>query len=193
MSTGLDTAFPAESVISFSMATGAVQVRPVSAPLPAKPVVPRSLPLRLDIPAIRVAAPVSQLGLNSDGSVEVPPNSQEVGWYDRGPSPGQMGSAVILGHVDSYQGPAAFFQIKSLSPGDDVSVTLANGQVAHFAVTSVVMYSKDDFPDEEVYGPHGGSDLQLVTCGGDFDRQTGHYLSNVVVYTSLSSMTDPSH
>jgi sortase (surface protein transpeptidase) len=182
-------------VISFSIAktiTGAEPAIPVSAAPPPAPVVPRSLPVALNIPAIGVSVAVSELGLNPDNSVEVPSDSQGVGWYDLGPSPGQTGSAVILGHVDTYQGPGVFFDVKSLTPGDDVSVTLANGGVAHFSVTSVVMYSKDNFPDEEVYGPHGGSDLQLVTCGGEFDHQTGHYLSNVVAYTSLSSMTDPS-
>jgi sortase (surface protein transpeptidase) len=149
------------------------------------------MPVALNIPAIAVSVPVSELGLNPDNSVEVPSNSQNVGWYDLGPSPGQTGSAVILGHVDTYQGPGVFFEVRSLAPGDDVSVTLVSGAVAHFTVTSVVLYSKDDFPDDEVYGPHGGSDLQLVTCGGEFDHQTGHYLSNVVAYTSLTSMTDP--
>jgi sortase (surface protein transpeptidase) len=190
---GIGTAIPAGPVIGFSIAKTVTraQVKPASAVPLAPPVVPRSLPLALNIPAIGVSVPVSELGLNPDNSVEVPSNSQDVGWYDLGPSPGQTGSAVILGHVDTYQGPGVFFDVRSLTPGDDLSVTLVNGAVAHFAVTSVVMYSKDDFPDQEVYGPHGGSDLQLVTCGGEFDHQTGHYLSNVVAYTSLTSMTDP--
>jgi hypothetical protein len=191
---GIGTAEPSGPVIGFSMArpvTSAPAAKPASPVPPAAPVVPRSMPVTLSIPAIGVSVPVSELGLNPDNSVEVPANSQEVGWYDLGPSPGQTGSAVILGHVDTYQGPGVFFEVKSLTPGDEVSVTLANGAVAHFAVSSVVLYSKDNFPDEEVYGPHGGSDLQIVTCGGQFDQQTGHYLSNVVAYTSLSSITNP--
>jgi hypothetical protein len=94
-----------------------------------------------------------------------------------------------LGHVDSYQGPAVFFQLRSLQAGDPVEVTLADGVITHFVVTSVVMYPKTQFPDQQVYGSHGYSALQLVTCGGTFDSQTGHYLSNVVVYTSLVATT----
>jgi sortase (surface protein transpeptidase) len=152
-------------------------------------VVARSAPVWLNIPAIGVTVPVSQLGLNPDGTVQVPTDFQEPGWYRLGPSPGQVGSAVILGHVDSYQGPAIFFRLRSLQAGDQVDVSLADGVVADFVVTSVAMYPKAQFPSLQVYGTHGYSALQLVTCGGTFDAQTGHYLSNVVVYTSLLSTT----
>jgi sortase (surface protein transpeptidase) len=143
----------------------------------------------LKIPAIGVAVFVSQLGLNPDGTVQVPTDVQEPGWYRLGPAPGQMGSAVILGHVDSYRGPAVFFQLRSLVAGDRVEVSLADGAVAKFVVTSVAMYPKDQFPAQQVYGSHGYSGLQLVTCGGTFDPQTGHYLSNIVAYTSLVATT----
>jgi sortase (surface protein transpeptidase) len=139
----------------------------------------------LSIPAIGVSVLVSQLGLNPDQTVQVPTDFQVPGWYRLGPSPGQVGSAVILGHVDSYQGPAVFFNIRQLVVGDAVDVTLADGVVADFAVTSVAMYPKDQFPAQQVYGSHGSIGLQLVTCGGTFDSQTGHYLSNIVAYTSL--------
>jgi hypothetical protein len=148
-------------------------------------VVARSTPVTLSIPAIRVAVAVSELGLNPDGTVQVPTDFQEPGWYRLGPTPGQVGSAVIIGHVDSYRGPAVFFKLRSLTAGDPVDVTLADGVVAHFVVTSVAMYPKDQFPAQQVYGSHGYSQLQLVTCGGTFDSQTGHYLSNIVVYSSL--------
>jgi hypothetical protein len=96
-----------------------------------------------------------------------------------------------LGHVDSYQGPAVFFLLRTLLTGDHVDVTLADGTIADFAVYTVVQYSKSGFPSQLVYDPHGYSALQLVTCGGTFDSQTGHYLSNIVVYTSLVSITAP--
>jgi sortase (surface protein transpeptidase) len=147
----------------------------------------RSVPLTLSIPAIGLSAPLSELGLNPNHTVQVPTNFQEPGWYKFGPSPGQLGSSVILGHVDSYQGPAIFFRLKSLRPGDHVDVTLADGVVTHFAVRQVAMYPKSSFPTLQVYGSHGYSALQLVTCGGVFDTQTRSYLSNVVVYTSLVS------
>jgi sortase (surface protein transpeptidase) len=135
--------------------------------------------------------PLSTLGLNFDGTVQVPTNDTEPGWFKLGPTPGQIGSSVILGHVDSYKGPGVFFQLRALVAGDQVQVSLADGAVVNFAVTSVVMYPKNLFPAQEVYTSHGDSQLQLVTCGGTFDSQTGHYLSNIVVYTSFVSATQP--
>ena len=148
----------------------------------------RSTPVELRIPAIALAVSLSTLGLNADGTVEVPTNIQQPGWFRMGPSPGQIGSAVILGHVDSYQGPAVFYQLRTLVAGDRISVGLADGVSVQFEVTSVAMYPKASSPDREVYGSHGSSQLQLVTCGGVFDSRSGHYLSNVVVYSSLVSV-----
>lgn len=153
------------------------------------PSVAQSVPIKLNIPAIGLSEPLSELDLNPDGTVQVPTDFQEPGWYDRGPSPGQLGSAVILGHVDSYRGPAAFFNLRQVVPGDQVDVILQDGLVVHFTVSATAMYPKAKFPALEVYGPHGYSGLQLVTCGGAFDPQTGHYLSNVVVYSRLTSVT----
>ncbi len=151
--------------------------------------VARSVPVALRIPAIGVAVSLSELGLNPDRTVQVPTNFQEPGWFRLGPSPGQMGSAVILGHVDDHTGPAVFFRLGSLRAGDKVEVSLANGIVAHFVVKTVATYPKEQFPARQVYASHGYSALQLVTCGGEFDRSSGHYLSNVVAYTSLVATT----
>jgi Sortase domain len=151
----------------------------------------RSTPVQLRVPAIALDVSLSTLGLNLNGTVSVPTDIQQPGWYRLGPSPGQDGSAVILGHVDSYQGPAVFFKLRSLVAGDLVDVTLADGVAAQFKVTDVVQYLKTSFPDQLVYAGHGQSTLQLVTCGGTFDAKTGHYLSNVVVYSSLVTLTPP--
>lgn len=164
-------------------------VTPPAPSLVERPLLARSTPVSLRIPAIGVAAPLGTLGLNPDQTVEVPTDYQEPGWYRLGPSPGQMGSAVILGHVDSYQGPAIFAQLHSLRPGDRVEVSLADGGVARFAVTTVETYPKEQFPALRVYGSHGYSGLQLVTCGGEFDTRTGSYKSNVVAYTTLIATT----
>jgi len=145
----------------------------------------RSVPTELHIPAIGLAVSLASLGLNADGTVEVPTDAARPGWFRLGPTPGQSGSAVILGHVDSTAGPAVFFELRSLAPGDVVDVGLADGVTAVFDVTSVAMYPKADFPADQVYGSSGTSELQLVTCGGTFDPGTGHYLSNIVVYSSL--------
>jgi LPXTG-site transpeptidase (sortase) family protein len=149
----------------------------------------RSTPVELRIPALALTVSLSTLGLNPNGTVQVPTDIQQPGWYRFGPSPGQEGSAVILGHVDSYQGPAVFFSLRSLVAGDAIYVTLADGVTAQFKVTSVAMYLKSNFPDQAVYASKGFSALQLVTCAGAFDTQTGHYLSNIVVYSSLVALT----
>jgi hypothetical protein len=148
----------------------------------------RSLPTEIQIPAIGLSVSLSTLGLNPDGTVQVPTDVQQPGWYRLGPSPGQIGSAVILGHVDSYKGPAVFFKLRDLVPGDLINVNLADGSMAQFKVTAVSMYPKSNFPDQAVYGSHGFSGLQLVTCAGVFDTKTGHYLSNIVVYSSLVAL-----
>ena len=144
---------------------------------------PFSRPIHISIPAIGVSAPVSELGLNADGTVQVPTDFAVPGWYKYGQSPGQTGSAVILGHVDNYHGPAVFFYINRLKGGDHVVVNLADHRTVTFKVIGVDMYSKSNFPSALVYGPRHYPSLQLVTCGGVFDHQTGHYLSNIVVYT----------
>ena len=151
----------------------------------------RSTPVQLRVPAIALDVSLSTLGLNLNGTVQVPTDVQQPGWFRLGPSPGQDGSAVILGHVDSYQGPAVFFKLRSLVAGDLVDVSLADGVSAQFEVTDVAQYLKTSFPGQLVYAGHGQSTLQLVTCGGTFDAHTGHYLSNIVVYTSLVALTPP--
>ena len=153
----------------------------------AIPALSRSRPVQLTIPAIQVTTSVGTLGLQADHQVMVPTNTTTVGWYVDGAAPGQVGSAVILGHVDSYLGPGVFFNLKNLKAGDRINVVLADGAVTRFAVTSVVEYSKTAFPDQLVYGSHGTKSLQLVTCGGTFDHATGHYESNIVVYSHLVS------
>ena len=150
----------------------------------------RSAPVGLSIPAIGVVTSVSRLGLNADGTVEVPTDFAKAGWCRLGPSPGQMGSSVILGHVDDRHGPAVFFNLHSLTSGDDVVVVLADGRTEHFAVTSVASYVKADFPRRRIYGAVEHRTLNLVTCGGMFNESTGSYLSNVVVSTRLTS-TEP--
>ncbi len=149
----------------------------------------RSAPVALRIPAIDVDVSVSALGLNPDRTVQVPTNFGEPGWFRLGPSPGQVGSAVILGHVDSYEGPAVFYLLSALTPGDQIAVRLRNGDVAHFRVSSLATYPNADFPNERVSTSHGYAGLQLVTCGGGFDTVTQHYLGNVVVYTRLVDIT----
>jgi hypothetical protein len=153
--------------------------------------VPRSRPTELSVPALGLNVAVGRLGLQSDGEVEVPTTTHTVGWFDEGAMPGQIGSAVILGHVDSYLGPGIFFELKTLKANDVINVTLVDGAVTHFRVSRVVQYAKTVFPDKLVFGSHGTRSLQLVTCGGPFDSATGHYLANVVVFSHLMSVSSP--
>ncbi len=167
----------------------ALRAAAVAPAVPKELATSRSVPVRLRIPALGMSISIGTLGLNSDGTVQVPTGTTRPGWFDLGPTPGQLGSAVLLGHVDSSRGPGVFFQLRTLAVGDQVNVDLADGQTAQFTVNSVAQYSKQAFPAQRVYGSHGSSALQLVTCGGVFDHQTGSYLSNIVVFTSLTAVT----
>ena len=145
--------------------------------------VKRSTPVHLSIPAIGVSAPLVELGLSRNGSPQVPSSWYVPGWYKFGPAPGQLGSAVILGHVDSVAGPAVFDRLGSLKVGNRVVVKLKDGKTVYFSVIGLREYLKSRFPNRLVYGSRPYSALQLVTCGGAFDSRTGHYLSSIVVFT----------
>ena len=154
------------------------------------PILNAALPTRLDIPAIGVSSHLLQLGLNADRTVQVPPLGRDsrAGWYRYSPMPGQLGPAVLLGHVDSAQyGPGVFFKLGALRPGDTVTVTRADHTVAVFRVDRVVSYSKDHFPTLEVYGNTDHAALRLITCGGRFNLSSHGYESNIVAYASLVS------
>jgi sortase (surface protein transpeptidase) len=147
----------------------------------------RSAPVSIRIPDINVSAAVMRVGLNADGTVQVPPLGDHnlTGWYQYGPAPGQRGPAVILGHVDSLTGISVFYYLKDLHAGDRVYVTLADGKVAGFAVDGVQKVAKDAFPTAAVYGKADYPSLRLITCGGTFDQATGHYVDNIIVYAHL--------
>lgn len=163
--------------------------RPLSpTPVPVRPLRP-SAPTRLEIPKIGVTTPLMALGLNSDHSLQVPPLSraQEAGWYRYGPTPGSTGAAVIVGHVDTTSGPAVFFRLGKLRPGDVIRVHREDGTTAEFRVDSAEAVSKNDFPTQKVYGRVGYPALRLITCGGSFDRGSGHYTDNIIVYAHLAA------
>ena len=151
----------------------------------AQLVLAAATPVRLDIPAIRVHSSLLRLGQAADGSLAVPqpgPDYDSAGWYRYSPAPGALGPAVIVGHVDSQRGgPSVFFRLGQLHPRDEVRVTRVDGTVAVFAVDRVQRFAKTAFPTQLVYGNTDYAALRLITCGGPFDRSTGHYLDNVVV------------
>ncbi|HEX4257715.1 MAG TPA: class F sortase [Streptosporangiaceae bacterium] len=180
--------------------TAARSVAPTTAtPVPAAPAVPLATslptatsapvaaPVALTIPAIAVSTPLIRLGLTPSGSLQVPDRFDVAGWYDGSPPPGATGPAVIAGHIDSVAGPAVFYRLGLLRPGNRVYVRRADGSVAVFAVTGVGLYPKDHFPTAQVYGSVPGPQLRLITCGGTFDWARHSYLSNVVVYATAVS------
>lgn len=155
----------------------------------AQPVgMPRSTPTRIRIPRIGVNAEIVPVGLNERREMVVPPLEKPhlTGWYELGPSPGEVGNAVVVGHVDSRAtGPAVFFHLGALKPGDTIEITRADGTVATFVVDGVARYPKDKFPTDLVYGPADRAQLRLITCGGTFDRSARSYRDNVVVFATL--------
>lgn len=159
-------------------------------PPPTVPLaLPPSDPVAIDIPAIGVHSKVQYLGLARDGTLEVPapgPLYNQAAWYKYSPTPGSLGPSIISGHVDSINdGPSVFFKLGDLRPGDNVTVTRADGLVAIFEVDGVRVYPKDQFPTQLVYGNTDHAALRLLTCGGPFDRASGHYVDNVIVFASL--------
>lgn len=139
-------------------------------------------PERIVIPAIGVDANVIGLGLQADGTMEVPEDFAETGWFDRGPRPGRVGPAVIAGHVDSKTGPAVFFRLGELSPGDEIEVHGDDGDIVVFAVRELQQHPKDDFPTDAVYRGTPGPELRLITCSGEFDGEARSYRDNTIVF-----------
>lgn len=142
-------------------------------------------PTALEIPAIGVRTGLIRLGVTAAGTLQVPTSTAVAGWYTGSPRPGAIGSAVIVGHIDSMSGPGVFYRLRELRPGDLVYVQRGRARMAVFKVTSVLTFLKSKFPTAAVYGPVPNAQLRLITCGGTFDPATGHYLSNVVVFAVL--------
>jgi sortase (surface protein transpeptidase) len=165
-------------------------------PAPTAPIVaaarsaqppPVAAPAAVTIPEIGVSTRLVTLGLTAQGTVQVPSTASAAGWYTRSPRPGAVGPAIILGHIDSQQGPGVFFRLPVLRSGDPIYVQRSDGSTVEFRVTAVQSYLKDHFPTQAVYGPTPDAELRLITCGGAFDAATGHYLSNIVVYATETS------
>jgi sortase (surface protein transpeptidase) len=157
---------------------------PIVAPPQSAPPKPVAGPVSLTIPLIGVNTKLITLGLDKGGAIQVPGSTTVAGWYTGSPRPGAIGSAIVIGHIDSVSGPGVFYRLAQLRRGDDVYVRRADGTTAEFRVTETQEYLKDHFPTQTVYGPVPDAELRLITCGGAFDRTTGHYLSNIVVYAT---------
>ena len=177
---------PAMRPVAAGVAALPAPTGPIVAPPQSAAPAPVASPVSLTIPLIGVKTNLITLGLAAGGALQVPPLSSAsvAGWYAGSPRPGAVGSAIIVGHIDSVSGPGVFFRLSELRRGDNVYVKRADGSTAEFRVASVQRYLKDHFPTATVYGPTPDAELRLITCGGAFDSATGHYLSNIVVYAT---------
>ncbi|WP_030349351.1 class F sortase [Streptomyces scopuliridis] len=153
---------------------------PIVKPLPYAPM------SRVRIPALRVDAPVVDVGLDPDGWIAAPPprDPNLAGWYQNGVAPGQRGTAVVVGHVDNRSGPAVFYGLGSLEKGEHVEVERFDGRTAVFEIYGVEVFSKNEFPAARVYGDSGHAELRVITCGGGYSKRGG-YDGNVVVFARL--------
>jgi len=156
-----------------------------TAPASAETTAPASPPVRLQVPAIGVDSELMALGLQDDGSLEVPPEGFPAGWFTGAPMPGEVGPAVMAGHVDWNGSPGVFYDLRSLAAGDEITVTRADGTAVVFGVVSVDQFDKDAFPTDAVYGDLDHPGLRLITCGGSFDDAERSYDDNVVVFADL--------
>ena len=144
----------------------------------------RSVPVRLQIDAIGVDTTLMALGLRKDGTMEVPPGGFPAGWFTGAPTPGELGPAIVAGHID-WNGPGVFYHLADLLPGDQITITRKDGSKPVFRVTRVAQFPKDQFPTTLVYGNLDHAALRLITCGGSFNTASGHYEDNIVAFADL--------
>lgn len=154
----------------------------LSPPVPQPPPGPQAAPVAIDIPSIEVRSDLVPLDVDATGMLEAPSDFAKAGWWTAGPAPGADGAAVVVGHLDSHSGPAIFFRVPTMKPGDAIEIRRADGSTASFVVDDVQQYSKDTLPAGRIYGPTTAPELRLITCGGEFDRRTRSYDDNIVVF-----------
>lgn len=183
--TGCSSA-PDPTARSTPAAVGTATARAPESGRPASPDAPAA-PAEVAVPSLGITSSLMELGLNADGTVEVPPaeRGMTAGWYTGGVVPGEVGAAVIIGHNDTRFGRAVFHDLKKITKGAEITVTGATGEAARFTVTDTESVGKNAFPTEKVYGPTQDRALRLITCDGDFDAQ-GHPVNNLIVYATLS-------
>lgn len=176
-------------------AVGLVHAAAFLAPAPVAPVVAppatealqmaRSVPVSISLPSLGVVSDLMELGLAADGSLEVPPAAYPAGWYTGAPTPGELGPAILAGHVSYAKQQGVFYDLHRLLPGDEIWVLRADGDTAVFVVTVVGQYPKDVFPTEAVYGNLDHAGIRLITCGGEFDTTANSHRDNIVVFAQL--------
>jgi LPXTG-site transpeptidase (sortase) family protein len=160
-----------------------------TAAAPETPDLPGNWPAQIEIPAIKLTATVQPLGIEPDGTAEVPPltETKTTGWYRNGPPPGEPGAAVVIGHRDSLGNTAAFYYLDRLDDGDEIEIVRHDGETESFTVDSIEIVDKSEFPTDQVYGAAVGAQLRLVTCYGRYDLKRETYPKNLIVFATLVS------
>lgn len=145
-------------------------------------------PTSVDVARLGIHSSLVHLGLNPDGTIAVPSLDEpmQASWYSEGPAPGEVGPAIVLGHVDARGKPGIFHRLPEMAEGDEITIGRADGSALRFVVTRVAQVAKAEFPTAEVYGPTAEPELRLITCGGSFDRAAGHYRDNIIVFARLA-------
>jgi hypothetical protein len=162
------------------------QEAPVEPIAPEKQFLPKSAPAHLRVPAVEIDTSVDTVGKNPNGTLEVPEDYKIAGWYRFGPTPGEQGPSIMVGHVDNHKGLGVFWRLRELKPGQIIEVKRKDGKIAKFKVGSVKQFPQNSFPTEQVYGNIDHAGLRLITCGGNFSYITQRYSENTVVFASLS-------
>lgn len=185
-----ETAGAAAAPTAVAPVSPSIAPSPASSPSPSVITLPAAdtapvadlRPVRLSVPALKLDVELDDLGLDKTGKLARPARSEVPGWFAGGVVPGEIGPAVIAGHVDSVDGPAVFWKLRDLAPGDEVTVTRSDGTTAKFRVTASEQFPQKSFPTQKIYGPTPDSQLRLITCDGTYDRKARHYRDNRVVF-----------
>ncbi|GHH37101.1 class F sortase [Streptomyces candidus] len=141
---------------------------------------PASRPEHIDIPEVGLSAKIVPVGTTADGAIAMPKDADRAGWYNGSPTPGEYGNTLVVGHLDSANGPAAFYRLGALRKGDRISLTRQDGTRVGFTVTRMAVHPKGDFPSRSVYAPTSQPQLTLITCA-DWDDSQQRYRANLVV------------
>lgn len=180
---GGDSAPAAGREAAPTTATASPTARPERAAPTPEPAMARSVPVRLRIPSIDVDSNLMDLGLEPDGALETPPGAFPAGWFTGAPTPGEIGPAIIVGHV-RFVTPGVFARLTDLGRGDEINVLRKDGSTARFRVTHLAHFAKSAFPTKKVYGNIDHAGLRLITCGG-LDADSNKFEENVVVFADL--------
>ena len=179
---------PAKRTVVASRPTASQKKPPPKAALSSAGMTRKQMPdpVRISIPAIGVNARVIRLGLNPDRTIEVPTNLADTGWFEPGPEPGEQGSAVIVGHLESLAGPGVFDRLRELRVGQTITIRLEDGSTVRYVADSMIRVPKSHFPTNRVYAQTKQPTLRLITCAGEMNAATGYHQYNYIVFASLA-------